>query len=132
MARITADQFLETLREAEIDIDAPGLSGSVVIRELSATEAMELSTAAARGQDLDAERASDLDAEVFMEQLGVIYPKVLVYGMVDPSMTMAQVQRIPSRFMTAFMDIATEILRLSGLLDEDGNDEVEGPTDPKA
>lgn len=131
--RIQASQFLEPLRTKELPV--PELDGTVLIRELSATERLQMSSEAAVGQDQRAIETGDVDLEKVASRLGVMYPYIIASGMVDPQMEVNQVKKAGSKWTDVFMNIALEILQLSGLVEESEDDNAEkeeDPLDPKA
>lgn len=128
--RIRASQFLETFKTEEIEV--PSMGGTVLVRELSATERMLISSLAARGQKQEAVETGNVDFDQIAARLGELYPDIIAMGLEDPKMTREQVARVPSKYSEAMMKIATRILLLSGLAEDEPEDEQERLTDPKA
>ena len=119
MATVSKKQFLVGFKTKRLD-DVPGIDGEVTIKELSAAErnllAMRMADAAPGG-DFD-----ELPMAVFAQE----FPFIVYVGLKVPSLTLAEVERIPASLSEAVNYLAVEILKLSDMWAEE--DEEEGPS----
>ncbi len=111
MGFVNKSFFTENFKTRELE-GVPGLGDKKVkIRELPATIRTELSVLAA------SEKSEGKQISVMAQN----FPFIISEGMVMPKLTLAEARAIPSSRTDAFTHIASEILKLSGLSDD--NDE---------
>jgi len=113
---VNRTQFLEEFKTAEIN-DVPGIEGTVIIRELSADERIEITAPMAMYAT-----GEGADFEAGIPQLMAKFPLIVSFGMKRPDLTLKQIKQIPGSKADAITYIAAEILKLSGLWAEDEPD----------
>ncbi len=92
------------------------LDGDIEIKQLSATDYLALSVAAATALGVSADQMEGLPMGD-PHAMEAIIPVVISRGVTKPKLTLADIEQMPGRLLEALSDIAVQIMEFSGLSD---------------